>query len=89
MIPESSLESDLQHGRVRRQQQPRAMVQSEPSLVCARRLAKHLHHQAMKLSAGKTSGARHRIDGTSILRRTESPAQTADGIAIPSIPAGP
>src|SRR5882762_560000 len=76
----SSFQSDLQHGRTRRQQQPCATVQSEPSLVYARSLAEHLHHQAMKLSARKTSGTRHRIHGTRDLRRTESPAQTADSI---------
>ena len=35
VILESSLESDLQHGRARRQQQPCATIQPEPSLVCA------------------------------------------------------
>ena len=88
VILESSFESDIQDGRARDQKQPCPAVQSEPALVRSRCLAEHLHHQSMKLPARKAGGSCHCIDGMRILRRTESPAQTADRVAIPETRAG-
>ena len=42
----------------------------------------------MKLAARKAGGSCHCIDGMRILRRTESPAQTANRVAIPESRAG-
>ena len=88
VILKSGFKRDVQDGRVRGQQQPCSTIQSEPSLVCPRCFAEHLHHQSMKLPVGKASGARHRVHATRTFRQTESPAQTPGGIAIPESRAG-
>lgn len=82
VILESGFERDIQDGCARGQQQPRPAIQSEPTLVCSRCFAEHLHHQSMKLPTGKTSGSRHGIDRPRILSCTKSPAQTTGRLPI-------
>jgi hypothetical protein len=71
------LESDLEHGGARVQEEPGAAIQPPPPLMRSRRFAHQLQGKPMKMAAGKTSRSRHHRDASASFRRIQPAAESS------------
>lgn len=82
MIFPTRFERDVKNCRAGSEEQPRAAIEPEASLMRTRCLAHHLNSEAMKLPTRKTRQPRHLVDPVRALRRIQSAAQSLSRAAI-------
>lgn len=82
MIFPTRFERHVENRRAGSEEQPRAAIEPEASLMRTRCLADHLNSEAMKLPTRKTRQPRHLVDPVRAPRRIQSAPQSVSRAAI-------